>query len=117
MSNIEILLENKKENLRLCSYHYSTNLGYNIEVLKIGVDTQIKATPPIPYNEIAPNIIFLSKESRYLRLKSTNISMDDVLVFTEWVNKASDLLQYIYEHYEDFLPQNENEIELHNDHL
>ena len=90
---------------------YNTDLGYTVKVVTVGIDTHITATPQPEVLWIAPIVSFISKESRSLEIKNTVVSMEDVPIFAEWVNRASKLLEYIYEHYDELVPQNENEIE------
>lgn len=96
------LIENRKSNA-LSLQRYCTNIGYEIKVVKIGPDIHITGIPPIEYSYIAPAINYISKKSRSLELKSTNVSMEDVSIFAEWVNKATELFDYIYDNYEAFI--------------
>lgn len=82
---------------------YDTGIGYEIKVVTIGQDTHITATPSDEYLHIAPKISFISKESRVLELGRSSVAMGDVKMFAEWVSKAAELLEYIYEHYEEFV--------------
>lgn len=90
---------------------YQTDVGYDIKVVTIGPDTHIIGKPSYEEITYAPIVNFISKESGVLDIKQSCFMINEVEDFINWMKKATELLKYIYEHYEEFIPHYENEFE------